>query len=284
MLWFWCLKWLNDCKTYQQCVCVFGSSKHTECNKPRRVANVQSWVSYQISKIADCACAGNAGNVFPRRRFQRKPLVSDPGMHHGTCVTHVPWCMSRSLTCGDGENVPGIPGACAPTILRIWQEAHVIINFYNMCLDVRRICLDLRKCKALQIISSLCSCNRNRHLHAPLLMLIIVWWPALQLMLDNVPSGVCKYIWHYISRGNSWQLSQKYHITCSRRFINGIINFCITILKISRLNQLGLVIMISTFIKYWYVDNTTISTNWFHGCTNSRYAIVWFTRCHSGFT
>ena len=45
-------------------------------------------------------------------------------MHHGTCVTHVPWCMSGSRTCGDGENIPGIPGACAPAILRIWQEAH----------------------------------------------------------------------------------------------------------------------------------------------------------------
>ena len=86
--------------------------------------NVCAWASYQIRKIAGCACAGNAGNVFPRRRFQRKPLVSDPGMHHGTCVTHVPWCMSGSLTRGDGENVPGIPGACAPAILRIWQEAH----------------------------------------------------------------------------------------------------------------------------------------------------------------
>ena len=85
-----------------------------------------TWASYQIRKIAGCACAGNAGNVFPRRRFQRKQLVSDPGMHHGTCVTHVPWCMSGSLTCGDGENVPGIPGACAPAILRIWQEAHAI--------------------------------------------------------------------------------------------------------------------------------------------------------------
>ena len=49
---------------------------------------------------------------FPRHRFQRKPPVSDPGMHHGTCVAHVPWCMS-SLTRGAGENVPGIPGACA---------------------------------------------------------------------------------------------------------------------------------------------------------------------------
>ena len=31
-------------------------------------------------------------------------------MHHGTCVTHVPWCMSGSLTDGGGENVPDIPG------------------------------------------------------------------------------------------------------------------------------------------------------------------------------
>ena len=82
------------------------------------------WASCQIRKIVGCACAGNAGNVFPTRRLQRKPLVSDPGMHHSTCVTHVPWCMSGLLTCGGGENVPGIPGACAPAVLRIWQEAH----------------------------------------------------------------------------------------------------------------------------------------------------------------
>ena len=50
---------------------------------------------------------------FPRHRFQRKSLVSGSGMHHGTCVTHVPWCMSGSLTREGGENVPGIPSACA---------------------------------------------------------------------------------------------------------------------------------------------------------------------------
>ena len=63
------------------------------------------WASYQIRIIAGCACAGNAGNVFPHCRLQRKPLVSDPDKHHGTCVTHVPWCMSGSLTRGGGENV-----------------------------------------------------------------------------------------------------------------------------------------------------------------------------------
>ena len=85
---------------------------------------LSSWASCQIRKIAGCACAGNAGNVFPSGRLQRKLLVSDLDMHHGTCVTHVPWCMSGSLTYGGEENVPGIPGACAPVILRIWQEAH----------------------------------------------------------------------------------------------------------------------------------------------------------------
>ena len=43
----------------------------------------------------------------------KKPLVSDPGMHHDTGVMHVPWCMPGSQTRGGGENVPGIPGACA---------------------------------------------------------------------------------------------------------------------------------------------------------------------------
>ena len=50
---------------------------------------------------------------FPRHRFKKKTLVSNPVMHHGTCVTHVPWCMSGSLTRGDGENALRIPGACA---------------------------------------------------------------------------------------------------------------------------------------------------------------------------
>ena len=37
---------------------------------------------------------------FPRHRLQMKPLVKDPEIHHGTCVTHVPCCMSGSLTRG----------------------------------------------------------------------------------------------------------------------------------------------------------------------------------------
>ena len=48
---------------------------------------------------------------FPRDRLQKKPVVSNPGIHHGTCVTYVSWCMSGSLTGGGGENDPAIPAA-----------------------------------------------------------------------------------------------------------------------------------------------------------------------------
>ena len=61
---------------------------------------------------------------FPRHRLQKKPLVNDPGMHHGMCVTHVPWCMSGSLTRGGGEKIPAFPVHAQPAISRSWQEAH----------------------------------------------------------------------------------------------------------------------------------------------------------------
>ena len=86
--------------------------------------SLTQWASYQIRKIAGCACSGNAGNVLPRRRLLRRPLLAIPA-----CIT-----ARASRTCRDacrfrspalaGKNVPGIPGACAPAILRIWQEAH----------------------------------------------------------------------------------------------------------------------------------------------------------------
>ena len=89
-----------------------------------QTGNLLWWASCQIRKIAGCTCARNAGNVYSRRRLQKEPLVRYPGMHQATCLTHVPWWMSGSLTRGGGENVPGIPGACAPAILHIWQEFH----------------------------------------------------------------------------------------------------------------------------------------------------------------
>ena len=58
---------------------------------------------------------------FPRHRLQRKPIVSDPAMHHGTCVIHVPWCMSVKLVL---VGKTAIPVHAQPAFLRIWLEAH----------------------------------------------------------------------------------------------------------------------------------------------------------------
>ena len=78
---------------------------------------------------------------FSRHRIERKPLVSDPGMHHDTCITHVPWCMSGSLTRSGGENVHGIPGACATRNFRhlargscwVWLLTHALISTAIEC-------------------------------------------------------------------------------------------------------------------------------------------------------
>ena len=100
------------------------SSRNTRCNQ------FNPWASCQIRKIAGCACAGNAGNVFPP-----PARVSDPDMHHGRCVTHVPWCMQGSpylrfpLKSVMGKTCPAFPAHAQPAILRIWQEAHFITWF-----------------------------------------------------------------------------------------------------------------------------------------------------------
>ena len=53
-----------------------------------------TWASCQIRQIADAHAPGMPGTLSP------PPQVSDPDMHHDTCVTHVPWCMPRSLVSG----------------------------------------------------------------------------------------------------------------------------------------------------------------------------------------
>ena len=42
------------------------------------------WASGQIHKIARAHAPGMSGTFSPQ------PRVSDPDMHHGTCVAHVP--------------------------------------------------------------------------------------------------------------------------------------------------------------------------------------------------
>ena len=48
----------------------------------------------RYAKLRFVHAPGMPGTFFPPAR------VSDTDMHHGTCVTHVPWCMPGSLTSG----------------------------------------------------------------------------------------------------------------------------------------------------------------------------------------
>ena len=77
---------------------------------------------------------------FPRHWLQRKPLVSYPGMRHGTYMTAI-WQEVHGLliwwrprTCLDAcrdrwpavarKTLPASPAHAHPAILRIWQAAH----------------------------------------------------------------------------------------------------------------------------------------------------------------
>ena len=102
-----------------ECICCQGSiiscRRHTFSIFP----GLLKWCAVTVIlgrtaiRVSDVICDVMAGERLPRHRLQRKLLASDPDMHHGTCVTHVPWCMSGSLNRSGGENVAGIPGACA---------------------------------------------------------------------------------------------------------------------------------------------------------------------------
>ena len=78
----------------------------------------------RYEKIAGAHAPGMPGTFSPSSG------TSDPDMHHGTCVTHVPWCMPGSLTSvflwsqWRGKTFPAFPAHAQPAILRIWQEAH----------------------------------------------------------------------------------------------------------------------------------------------------------------
>ena len=74
------------------CCCILLHSKKSWFISLRRLASWNQWASWQVRKIAGCACAGNAGTFSPPQR------INDPDMHHGTYVTHVLWCVPGSLT------------------------------------------------------------------------------------------------------------------------------------------------------------------------------------------
>ena len=78
------------------------------------------WTSYQIRKTS------GAHAPEMSETFSPSPRVSDPAMHHGTCVTSVPWCMPGSLTSGflwsrrREKTFLAFPAHAQSTLWRIW--------------------------------------------------------------------------------------------------------------------------------------------------------------------
>ena len=139
-----------------------------------KICRIQHWLTMGLlpdTKNYGLRMRRKCWERFLCHRLQRKPLVSDPGMHHGTCVTHVPLCMSGSLTRSDGENVPGIPGACATC---------------NFCVTGKRpIALPIRDAG-----NTLCTV-----------------WLQIRLIISGQTVSEVKYMYMYISMGPTWVLS-----------------------------------------------------------------------------
>ena len=76
MIWKYELKWYH-------CTTLFLKMEKKVLMAP--------WTSCQIRKSRVAHAPGMPGTFSP------PPRTSDPDMHQGTCVTHVPWCMPGSL-------------------------------------------------------------------------------------------------------------------------------------------------------------------------------------------
>ena len=106
-VWPCVLSWYLSKKTYSfpPVVCVSVSCAH-----------VKQWASYQIHKIADCACARNAGNVFPATTGKRSRHASRHVRDAGV-VMNAGIAIPKSVA---GKTFPAFPVHAQSAISRIW--------------------------------------------------------------------------------------------------------------------------------------------------------------------
>ena len=86
----WWQRWLHD--KFRFSVMLFKTVPD-----PLLVSRYFEYINGPLTRYAKLGVAhalGMSGTFSP------PPRVSDPDMHHGTCVTHVPWCMPGWQTSG----------------------------------------------------------------------------------------------------------------------------------------------------------------------------------------
>ena len=85
-----------------------------------------------------CACAGNAGNVFPATAGKRSRHASRH-VRHARAVMHAGIANLRyPLKSAAGENVPGIPGACATCNFTYLVRGPLVTHWRWSCVFLAR--------------------------------------------------------------------------------------------------------------------------------------------------
>ena len=111
--------------------------------------------------------------------FSPPPRVSDPDMHQGLCVTHVPWCMLGSQTSGFLWNQ--WRGKCSRHSRHMRNPQFYVSgkrSIVSMLIHFLK-CFCLRKCPSNKVLNSL-----------PLLVVITVmalWFYHIIFQARNVP-------------------------------------------------------------------------------------------------
>ena len=82
--------WSTETKTYGMLIC--NSIRYVVCHTFSVIGCHHHGPLARYVKLRVANAPGMPGTFSP------PPRVSDTDMHYGTCVTHVPWCMTRSLT------------------------------------------------------------------------------------------------------------------------------------------------------------------------------------------
>ena len=101
-------------------------------------ADIDTWAHARYVKLLVAHVPGMPGTLsLPLR-------VNNPDMHHGTCVTHVPWCMPGSLTNERPRLDWPLVSACivCDTAQMYVIQFITILSWYglvNICLCYRRI-------------------------------------------------------------------------------------------------------------------------------------------------
>ena len=108
------------------------------------------WASCQIREITCCACAGNAGNSF----------TATAGQRHARAVMHAGIANSSvSFEIGGGENVPGIPGACATRYFTYLVRGSLVLTITRIVLTFCSVCVLLSHWSYVQIIIKSPGCS-----------------------------------------------------------------------------------------------------------------------------